>query len=53
MGAYAADILCLGKTNRVVGMNHGEIKDFDIDEALSMEKNISEYEYEVSRILSM
>ncbi|MCR5800497.1 MAG: 6-phosphofructokinase [Lachnospiraceae bacterium] len=53
MGAYAADILCEGKTNRVVGMNHGVIKDFDIDEALSMEKNISEYEYEVSRILSM
>lgn len=53
MGAYAADILCRGKTNRVVGVKNGEIMDFDIEEALNMEKNISEYEYEVSRILSM
>ena len=53
MGAYAADILCEGKTNRVVGIKHGELVDFDIDEALAMEKLIPEYEYEVSRILSM
>ena len=48
-----ADILCEGKTNRVVGIKHGELVDFDIDEALAMEKLIPEYEYEVSRILSM
>lgn len=53
MGAYAADILCAGKTNRVVGYQHGEFLDFDIDEALEMDKGISEYQYEVSRILSM
>lgn len=53
MGAYAADILCDGKTNRVVGYQHGEFLDFDIDEALAMKKDISEYQYEVSRILSM
>lgn len=53
MGAYAADILCQGKTNRVVGYQHGEFLDFDIDEALAMKKSISEYQYEVSRILSM
>ncbi|MBD5465336.1 MAG: 6-phosphofructokinase [Lachnospiraceae bacterium] len=53
MGAYAADILCQGKTNRVVGYQHGEFLDFDIDEALAMKKDISEYQYEVSRILSM
>ena len=53
MGAYAADILCQGKTNRVVGIKHGELVDFDIDEALAMQKQIPEYDYEVSRILSM
>ena len=53
MGAYSADILCEGKTNRVVGMKHGELVDYDIDEALAMQKEIPEYEYQVSRILSM
>lgn len=53
MGAYAADILCKGKTNRVVAYKNGEFTDFDIDEALAMTKNISEYEYEVSRMLAI
>ncbi|MBQ8947617.1 MAG: 6-phosphofructokinase [Lachnospiraceae bacterium] len=52
MGAYAADILCAGKTNRVVGIRHGECQDFDIEEALNMTKSIPEYDYEVARILS-
>lgn len=52
MGAYAADILCEGKTNRVVGYKNGQFVDFDIDEALAMKKDIDEYEFEVSRILS-
>lgn len=53
MGAYAADLLAEGKSNRVVGYQHGEFMDFDIDEALSMQKEISEYQYEVAKILSM
>lgn len=53
MGAYAADILCQGKTNRVVGYRNGEFQDFDIEEALAMEKKIPEYQYEVSRTLAM
>ncbi len=52
MGAYAADILCQGKTNRVVAHQNGEFVDFDIDEALAMKKQINEYEYSVSRLLS-
>ncbi len=52
MGAYAADILCGGKNNRVVGYQHGEFQDFDMKEALNMEKSIPEYVYEVSKILS-
>lgn len=53
MGAYAADILCEGKTNRVVGYQHGEFLDFDIEEALAMQKDINEYQFEVSRVLSV
>lgn len=53
MGAYAVDLLCEGKTNRVVSYKDGEWKDFDIDEALAMEKHISEYEYSVSKALSV
>lgn len=53
MGAYAADILCQGKTNRVVAHANGDFIDFDIDEALAMKKDISEYQYEISRSLSM
>ncbi len=53
MGAYAADLLCQGKSNRVVGYLHGEYVDFDIDEALAMEKDIPAYQYEVSRMLSI
>ena len=52
MGAYAADILCEGKTNRVVGYKNGDFTDFDIDEALAMKKDIPEYEFMVSRQLS-
>ena len=52
MGAYAADIICQGKTNRVVAYQHGEFTDFDIDEALAMQKNIPEYHYQVSKLLS-
>ncbi len=52
MGAYAADILCEGKSNRVVGYRKGEFVDFDIEEALNMQKDIPEYQYRVSRLLS-
>ena len=52
MGAFAADLLCDGKSNRVVGYRHGEFVDFDIDEALSMEKAISEYQFNICESLS-
>ena len=52
MGAYAADILCTGKTNRVIAHANGGFVDYDIDEALAMQKDIDEYQYEVSRALS-
>ena len=52
MGAYAVDLLIDGKSNRVVGYMHGEFVDYDIEEALAMKKNIPEYSYEISRLLS-
>ena len=48
MGAYAADILCSGKSNRVVAYRKGEYVDFDIEEALQMQKEIPQYIYDVS-----
>lgn len=53
MGAYAVDLLLEGKTNRVVGYRNGEYTDFDINEALAMQKNISEFQFEVSKSLSV
>ena len=53
MGSYASEILCEGKTNRVVAYKNGEFVDYDIDEALAMQKDLSEYEYKVSKMLSM
>ena len=49
MGAYAADILVQGKTNRVICYRNGQFVDLDIEEALAMTKNISEYEYQISQ----
>jgi 6-phosphofructokinase 1 len=53
MGAYAADLLAEGKSNRVVGCRNGEFVDFDIDEALSMQKNISDYMVRVSKAMAI
>ena len=52
MGAYAADIIAAGKTNRVVGYRDGRFQDCDIEEALQMTKTIPEYQYEISQALS-
>ena len=52
MGALAVDLLCEGKTNRVVGYTNGEFKDFDINEALGMNKGVSSYMTDVARDMS-
>lgn len=52
MGAKAVDLLCEGKSNRVVGYKNGEYRDFDIDEALAMEKELPEYQVLVAKRLS-
>ena len=53
MGAYAVDIMLQGKTNRVVGIRSGEVMDVDIEEGLKMTKSISEYEFEVAKLLTI
>ncbi|MCH5264674.1 MAG: 6-phosphofructokinase [Lachnospiraceae bacterium] len=52
MGALAVDLLLEGKTNRVVAYRDGEFCDFDIDEALSMTKDIDEHLFSMTRRLS-
>ena len=52
MGAYAVDLLCQGKSDRVVAYSHGEYVDYAIDEARAMKKDIDEYQYQVSRMMA-
>lgn len=52
MGALAVDLLVAGKRSRVVGYRHGEFVDFDINEALAMQKNVDSYMWEVCNSLS-
>ncbi|MBE5889916.1 MAG: 6-phosphofructokinase [Lachnospiraceae bacterium] len=51
MGAMAVDLLCEGKTNRVIAHSHGEFVDYDIDEALAMKKSVDDYMVEISKSL--
>ena len=52
MGSYAVDLLVAGKSNRLVAYKNGKFVDYDIDEALAMTKDISEYEFNISSMLS-
>ena len=52
MGAYAVDLLADGKSNRLVAYKDGKFVDYDIDEALAMTKDIHDYEFNISALLS-
>ncbi|MBQ9765089.1 MAG: 6-phosphofructokinase [Lachnospiraceae bacterium] len=52
MGSYAVTLLEEGKSKRVVAYKNGKICDYDIDEALAMQKDIDDYEFEVAKVLS-
>ena len=52
MGARAVDLLAEGKSNRVVGWRGGEFVDYDLYEALAMQKDINEDIYAISKMLS-
>lgn len=49
MGAMAVDLLCEGKSNRVVGYKNGAFADYDINEALGMTKGVDEYMIKVAK----
>ena len=51
MGSYAVDLLVAGKSNRLVAYKDGRFVDYDIDEALAMTKDISDYEFNISAML--
>ena len=51
MGAKAVELLCAGKSDRVVAYKNGEYVDYDIQEALSMKKDIPEEQYKISKML--
>lgn len=53
MGAYAVDALVSGKTNRVIAYRHGQYVDYDIEEALTMTKDLDPFQYSISKILSI
>ena len=52
MGVLAVNLLCEGKSNRIVAYKNAAFVDFDIDEALAMKKDIDEYKLNVSLLLS-
>ncbi|MCQ2524639.1 MAG: 6-phosphofructokinase [Lachnospiraceae bacterium] len=52
MGAYAADILAKGASNRCICYREGQFCDIDIEEALAMKKEINPYQFETSFLLS-
>lgn len=51
MGTKAVQLLAEGKSNRLVAYKQGEYVDFDIQEALSMRKDIPEDQYEIFKLL--
>lgn len=53
MGYKAVELLSQDIGNRVVAQKDGKIVDFDIFEALSMEKKIDEHEYQVAYDISI
>lgn len=53
MGARAVELLVDGKYNRVIAYKGGEYVDFDIEEALAMQKDIPDYQERIAKELSL
>ena len=53
MGALAVDVIMEGQKNKVIALQNGQYVALDIEEALAMKKDISKYQFEVSRLLSL
>ena len=52
LGTKAVELLCEGKTNRVVGYKSGEFVDFDMQEALAMTKDLDPYLFHITHRLT-
>ena len=53
MGYYAVDLLEKGIGNRVVGLQHGDVIDVDIQEALKMTKEFPKDLYKIANEISI
>ncbi|OON94554.1 MAG: 6-phosphofructokinase [Candidatus Epulonipiscioides saccharophilum] len=53
MGIHAVDLLMAGHAKRIVGYVDGQYVDFDINEALTMKKDINELRLRATQILSI
>ncbi len=53
LGYRAVDLLRKGIGNRVVAIRSSELIDYDIQEALDMEKTLQKELYKISQIVSM
>ena len=53
MGAHAVDIISRGCDSRIVALQNGLVTDIPIEEALNMEKSISESDLSLTKILSI
>ena len=52
MGYEAVNALLAGRGNRIIGTREGRITDMDMEEALTMVKNLEMYRYEVLEALT-
>ena len=53
MGYKAVELLAEGKSKRVVALKDGKIVDYDITEALNMERVFDTHLYEIAKTISM
>ena len=52
MGYKAVELLCQGKTSKVLGMKNGKIFDMDINKALDIPRSFDEELYTIAKIIS-
>lgn len=53
MAVKAVELLANDKYNRIIGMKYDRIVDFDIEDALSMEKELDPHLIEVAKVISI
>ncbi len=53
MGCKAVEVLCEGKSNRIIAYRRGMFMDLDLEEALAMKKDLDPFLYEMQKKLSI